>query len=115
MLNSKFADVSRTTVLRVNRYRHFHAGDFGGHWFSATDVRVETKLKDDEFDMLVTVRNAGHAPLPMGIGWHPYFILPSGDRTQVRLHLPSETRAIMNNYDDSFVTGKLVSVEGHAV
>ena len=48
----------------------------------------------------------------MGIGWHPYFVLPSGDRPQVRLHLPSETRAVMNNYDDSFTTGERVPVKG---
>ena len=56
------------------------AGDFGGHWFSRSDIRVEVRLKDDLFDLLVTVRDAGHAPLPIGIGWHPYFVLPSGDR-----------------------------------
>ena len=112
MLNSKFASVFSDNGPHESIVTGtLRAGDFGGHWFSATDVRVETKLKDDMFDMLVTVRNAGHAPLPMGIGWHPYFVLPSGDRSQVRLHLPSETRAVMNNYDDSFVTGKLVSVK----
>ncbi len=112
MLNSKFASVFSDNGPHESIVTGtLSAGDFGGHWFSATDVRVETKLKDDMFDMLVTVRNAGHAPLPMGIGWHPYFVLPSGDRSQVRLHLPSETRAVMNNYDDSFVTGKLVSVK----
>lgn len=112
LLNSKFVSVvtgngpHESSVVATLR-----AGDFGGHWFSASDIRVEIKLKDDAFDMLVTVRNAGHAPLPMGIGWHPYFVLPSGERQQVRLHLPSETRAVMNNYDDSFVTGTRVSVK----
>jgi aldose 1-epimerase len=113
LLNSKFVSVysndgPQESIVTAT----FPAGDFGGHWFSQSHIRVEIKLKDDAFDMVVSVRDAGHAPLPMGIGWHPYFVLPSGDRTQVRLHLPSETRAIMNNYDDSFVTGKLVSVKG---
>ena len=40
---------------------------------------------------------------------------PAAIARQVRLHLPSETRAIMNNYDDSFVTGKLVLCQRHAV
>ena len=62
--------------------------------------------------MSVTAKNVGNGVLPMGIGWHPYFLLPSGDRQQVRLHLPSEMRAIMNNYDDSFTTGRRVSVKG---
>jgi len=30
----------------------------------------------------------------------------------VRLLLPSQTRAVMNNYDDSFTTGQRVSVKG---
>ena len=91
-----------------------HAGNFSGHWLSDTDVRVATKLSHDAFEMTVTASNVGHEPLPMGIGWHPYFMLPSGDRRQVRLHLPSETRAVMNNYDDSFTTGQRVPVKGTA-
>jgi galactose mutarotase-like enzyme len=91
-----------------------HVGNFSGHWLSDTDVRVATKLSHDAFEMTVTARNVGHEPLPMGIGWHPYFMLPSGDRRQVRLHLPSETRAVMNNYDDSFTTGQRVPVKGTA-
>jgi galactose mutarotase-like enzyme len=88
-----------------------HAGNFGGHWLSNCYVTVEVTLKNDEFDLLVTARNDGREPLPMGIGWHPYFVLPGGDRQQVKLHLPSQTRAIMNNYDDTFVTGERVSVK----
>jgi galactose mutarotase-like enzyme len=89
-----------------------HAGDFDGHWLSDTDVEVETTLSHDSFEMTVIARNVGTRELPMGIGWHPYFVLPSGDRQQVRLHLPSETRAIMNNYDDTFTTGKRMAVKG---
>ena len=113
LLNSKFVSVysengAKESIVTAT----LRAGNFGGHWLSESHIRVEMRLKDDAFDMLVTVRDAGHAPLPMGIGWHPYFVLPSGDRSQVRLHLPSETRAVMNNYDDSFTTGQRVSVKG---
>ena len=89
-----------------------HAGDFDGHWLSDTDVEVETTLSHDSFEMTVIARNVGSRVLPMGIGWHPYFVLPSGERQQARLHLPSETRAIMNNYDDTFTTGKRMAVKG---
>ena len=89
-----------------------HAGNFDGHWLSDTDVKVETTLSHDAFEMAVTAKNVGHEPLPMGIGWHPYFVLPGGSRQQVRLHLPSGTRAVMNNYDDTFTTGQRVPVKG---
>ena len=113
MRQSQFQDVSahngrdNSTISAVLR-----AGNFDGHWLSDTDVKVETTLSHDAFEMTVTAKNVGHQPLPMGIGWHPYFVLPSGDRRQVRLLLPSQTRAVMNNYDDSFTTGQRVSVKG---
>ncbi len=111
MLSSKFQEVKEkhtpdsSTVTAV-----LHAGNFGGHWLSSTDVTVECTLKNDGVELSVTAKNVGQEPLPMGIGWHPYFLLPSGDRKQVRLQVPSETRAVMNNYDDTFVTGQRVSV-----
>ncbi|MEP6536235.1 MAG: aldose 1-epimerase [Bryobacteraceae bacterium] len=89
-----------------------HAGDFQGHWLSKTDVNTKITLKDDAFLMTVTAKNVGADPLPMGIGWHPYFVLPSGDRTQAKLHLPAKQRALVTNYDDVFPTGKVEKVAG---
>ena len=113
MRRSKFTHViSRNGAQDSAITASLHAGNFDGHWLSDTDVDVETSLSHDAFDITVTAKNVGNGVLPMGIGWHPYFLLPSGDREQVRLHLPSEMRAIMNNYDDSFTTGRRVSVKG---
>ena len=113
MLNSKFQDVKTDNGAQQSSVTaSLNAGNFGGHWLSDSNVRVETTLKDDVFEMLVSVKNTGHEPLPVGIGWHPYFVLPSGDRQQARLHLPGRTRAVMNNYDDSFTTGERVPVKG---
>jgi len=111
MLNSKFQNVAQQNDAGASTVSaNLHAGNFDGHWLSDTDVSVATTLTNGAFEMTVTATNAGRAPLPMGIGWHPYFVLPSGDRKQARLHLPGEMRAVMNNYDDSFVTGKRVPV-----
>jgi galactose mutarotase-like enzyme len=113
MRRSQFQDVRVQNGANVSTVSAgLHAGDFDCHWLSDTDVKVETTLSHDAFEMTVTAKNVGHQPLPMGIGWHPYFVLPSGERQQVRLHLPSETRAVMNNYDDSFTTGERVPVKG---
>ena len=115
MRRSKFQDVIvRNGTEDSAVTATLQAGNFDGHWLSDTDVEVETTLSHDAFEMTVTTKNVGTRPLPIGIGWHPYFVLPSGDRAQVRLHLPSETRALMNNYDDSFTTGQRVSVKGTA-
>ena len=113
MLRSHFQDVlTRHGAQDSAVSATLHAGNFDGHWLSDTDVDVEASLSHDAFDMTVTARNAGTRVLPIGIGWHPYFVLPGDDRAEVRLHIPSETRAIMNNYDDTFTTGQRISVKG---
>jgi galactose mutarotase-like enzyme len=89
-----------------------HAGDFGGHWLSKTDLDFTIALAGDTLDATITAKNVGGEEEPMAIGWHPYFNLPSGDRKQVRLHVPGEMVAAVNNYQDVFPTGKLLPVKG---
>lgn len=89
-----------------------HGGNFDGHWPSKTDVSVRMILKNTALDVIVTAKNVGSAKLPMAISFHPYFRFPSGNRAQVRLHLPADMRTVVNNYDDVFPTGKVVPVQG---
>ena len=89
-----------------------HAGDFGGHWLSKTDLDMTITLTADAVDASIVARNVGHEAEPIAIGWHPYFNLPSGDRTQVRIHIPGSDLALVDNYDNVFPTGKLVPVKG---
>jgi galactose mutarotase-like enzyme len=89
-----------------------HAGDFGGHWLSSTDLNFTIDLRADAIDVTVVAANVGKESEPISIGWHPYFNLPSGDRTQVRIHIPGEQLAEVDNYDNVFPTGKLTPVAG---
>ena len=89
-----------------------HAGDFGGHWLSKTDLEITISLTADSVDAIIVARNVGTVPEPMAIGWHPYFNFPSGDRTQARLQIPASMVAKVDNYDNVFPTGQLVPVTG---
>jgi galactose mutarotase-like enzyme len=60
----------------------------------------------------VRTTNAGSECLPIGLGWHPYFALPSKRREQARLHLPATSRLPANNYDEVLPTGEIVPVAG---
>ncbi len=88
------------------------AGDFQGHWPSQTNLTITATLKPGSFGFTVTAKNNGQKDLPVGIGWHPYFAFLSGQREQARLKIPASQRALVNNYDDVFPTGKLVPVAG---
>jgi galactose mutarotase-like enzyme len=113
ILASRVGELRRETTADADRLLGtLHAGDFGQHWLSATEVSFENVLRSDSFTLTVTARNVGGERLPMGIGWHPYFALPSGRREQARLHLPARRRALVNDYDEVLPTGEVVPLAG---
>ena len=91
----------------------FHAGDFGGHWPSTIEVTVQAQLTSHDLDLTVTATNTGQQPAPFGIGWHPYFAIPSGDRTDALLKIPSRTIMELDRRTGR-PTGKMADVGGSA-
>lgn len=89
-----------------------HAGNFGGHWLSKTDLVITITLTAEAVDASIVAHNVGTEAEPIAIGWHPYFNLPSGNRSQVRVHIPGSMLAQVDNYDNVFPTGKLLPVAG---
>jgi aldose 1-epimerase len=87
-------------------------GDFGGRWPSRTRLEVHAGLAGGRLDLELVATNVGEQVLPFGIGWHPYFRLPSGKRQQACLHLPASQRLRVNNYDEVLPTGEIVDVRG---
>lgn len=113
ILKAKATDVHVTKIPGGERVTGIiHGGDFNGHWFSKSDLTISITLRADAVDAEVTARNVGTKDEPVAIGWHPYFNLPSGDRTQVRVHIPGEQYAVVDNYDNVFPTGQLRPVGG---
>lgn len=91
-----------------------HAGNFGGRWLSSTDLQFSISLNADAIDLAITAKNVGHAPEPMAIGWHPYFLIPSHNRAQARLHLTAERFADVFASDGK-TTGSFTPVTGTAL
>ncbi len=113
LLATRIDDLRRETTAGQDVLRGtLHAGDFERRWVSRTDLAFENVLRSDSFTLTITARNAGEERLPVGIGWHPYFALPSGRRQQARLHLPARQRVIVNDYDEVLPTGEVVPVAG---
>jgi len=88
------------------------AGDFQGHWPSSTRLEITARLAGGSFSFTVTALNTGAEDVPIGVGWHPYFVFPSGRREQVRLHVPARQRALVTNYNEVFPTGEAAPVGG---
>ncbi len=112
---------SKVEDLKVNKTAEggsvtgvIHGGNFDGHWLSKTDLVIKITLTADGVDASIVAHNVGNEAEPVAIAWHPYFNLPSGDRKQVRLHVPGSAMAEVDNYDNVFPTGKIVPVAGTA-
>jgi aldose 1-epimerase len=110
---------SKTDAVEVNKIPGgeevagvIHAGDFGGHWLSKTQLVVTIRLTAEAVDATIEARNVGTEDEPMAIGWHPYMNLPSGDRTQARVRIPADKLTEGDGYDNVFPTGKILPVEG---
>jgi aldose 1-epimerase len=110
---------SKTDAVEVNKISGgeevagvIHAGDFGGHWLSKTQLVVTIRLTAEAVDATIEARNVGTEEEPMAIGWHPYMNLPSGDRTQARVRIPADKLTEVDGYDNVFPTGKILPVEG---
>ncbi len=103
------ADNTHATTVAV-----LQAGDFSGRWPSKIELLITATLTDSSFGIRIAAKNIGEEELPLGIGWHPYFTIPSGNRAQARIVIPARERLLVDNYDNVFPTGKSERVEGSA-
>lgn len=106
------ADVAYEVPSAARVTGRLAAGDFGGRWPGRLDLGFEWRLEAGALVLSVTVRNLGDEAAPLGLGWHPYLALPSGDRRQARLRLPARVRTEVDNYDEVLPTGRLLPVAG---
>jgi aldose 1-epimerase len=88
-----------------------HAGNFNGYWLSKTDLHYTIALTGTAVDVSITATNVGNEPEPMGMGWHPFLRIVSGDRTQARVHIPGDQFTVVDKIDGR-PTGELKEVAG---
>ena len=74
-------NVGQRCLTAARRRRIYHAGDFGGHWLSKTDVTISVLLSSRTIELTVVATQC-RAMLaePVGIGWRPRFAILGGDR-----------------------------------
>jgi len=79
-------------------------------WPGALRFDVVWALEAGGLSLTITATNTGSAATPVGVGWHPYFRVASGERARARLRLAARTRVRVNNYDEVLPTGDLEPV-----
>jgi len=89
----------------------FHGSNFSDSWPSTLEISVQANLTSHDLDLTVTETNTGKQPTLAGIGWHPLFAIPSGDRADALLRIPSKNVVEVDRRSGR-PTGKIVSAGG---
>ena len=108
-LSTPFQVEQPDSATLVGRLRNWN---FGGYWRGRADIEIRWRLTSGGLELGVEVLNSGDEAFPVGIGWHPWFVFPSANRSQAQLSLPARSRLAVNDYDEVLPTGELRPVPG---
>ncbi|RXH55507.1 hypothetical protein [Granulicella sibirica] len=86
--------------------------NFGGRWPSKTETKVSALLSSRWIELTVDVKNVGDSVVPVGIGWSPRFLIPSGDRKKATLRIPADVRSDIRDSTSGMPNGELKPVTG---
>ncbi len=113
LLLDRSADSSHSDVVLDGQSVEavFHPGTFSGNWPSTGSVNILAEMAGHSLDLTVSVQNTGDTPMPVGIGWLPYFNIASHDRANATLTIPSSTR-LETDRASGLPTGRMLSVAG---
>jgi len=87
----------------------FSGTDFDGNWLSKTDVKVSVEMQAQAVVLSVTAKNVGDQPEPMGVGWHPRFLVVGNDRDQTEVRVPHGQQLEISDPVKGLPSGRLVA------
>ncbi|MCU1329620.1 MAG: Aldose 1-epimerase [Bryobacterales bacterium] len=89
----------------TSRFEFWKYPDLMANWPFAHEYEMTYKLSNGELEVITNVINRSAQPMPLAIGYHPYFILPDVPRDEATAHIPVKTAVIT---DDKLVaTGEM--------
>ena len=89
------ADAGGATI--VSKLEFFRNPDWMKQFPFAQTYTMTIRLKDGVLEVNTRIDNLSNAPLPVSIGYHPYFALPEGDRNHWSLDFGARTHWIEND------------------
>lgn len=89
----------------TSRFEFWKYPDLMANWPFAHEYEMTYKLSGGQLEVITTVLNKSTQPMPLAIGYHPYYVLPDVPRDEATAHIPAKTAVIT---DDKLVaTGEM--------
>ncbi len=93
----------------TSRFEFWKHPELMANWPFAHEYEMTYKLADGALEVITTVINRGAEPMPVAVGYHPYFNLPDVARENAVAHIPAKSAVIT---DDRLVaTGEFKPVD----
>lgn len=95
----------RNSAHVTSRLQFWRYPDLMANWPFAHEYEMTYSLADGVLQVITTVKNLSAEPMPVVIGFHPYFNLPGVPRSQATAHIPARKHVETNA--DLIATGEL--------
>lgn len=102
-----FADKNSASV--TSRFQFWKKPDLMGQWPFAHEYEMTYQLKDGALEVRTTVSNLSTEPMPLALGFHPYYRIPDVPRDQWSLKMPAHSWVVADNR--RIPTGELKPVD----
>jgi aldose 1-epimerase len=90
------ADDHSSSVL--SRLEFWKSPDLMAQWPFAHEYEITYSLADGVLEVKTTIANLSTDPMPVAIGFHPYFQIPDIPRDEWILHLPARTHVMADEH-----------------
>ena len=84
----------KASAYVTTRFEFFKHPDLMAQWPFAHDYEITYRLADGALEVRTTVSNQGMEPMPLAIGFHPYYRIPGIPRDQWLLRMPVRSAVI---------------------
>jgi aldose 1-epimerase len=102
-------DATPTAASLTSRLEFFRHSDWMRQWPFPHTIEMTYRLKDGALEVATTVANVGSTPMPVAIGFHPYFQLTDAPRDEWRISIAARTHWLLT--PNKLPTGETEPIE----
>jgi aldose 1-epimerase len=87
-------DSDRNSAWYTARLEFWRYPDWMAQWPFAHEYEMTYRLRGGELEVQLAIRNLSTEPMPVAVGFHPYFQIPGVPRDQYAAHIPARSRVM---------------------
>ncbi len=110
---------NKVSAYVTSKFDFWKYPDMMANWPFAQEYEMTYTLTDGALEVTTTVKNLSDSPMPMSIGFHPYFNIPDTPRSEetvhvaARMHVETDTRLVATGQLTPYTAPDQISLKDH--